>query len=145
MKSKTINVTASGVRPTDTGASFRSVPGVDLDIVLTLPDGRVLEGEVTLLPDVSTRAKHARAATGWSGCFAAETGSSYTTWGSPDNWLDGRTWAVVRDLENWRAVLAAIGAAAINAAGSPAAKPAGERDVNELLAAQDAVTVRPAH
>jgi len=69
---------------------------VDLDVVVTLADGRSLTGEVTLLP--------------------REDGSpGYAIWGAPDNWLDGRTWAVVRDLPNYREVLDAIESAAVEA------------------------------
>src|SRR5208282_673685 len=42
-------VVATGVRTTDTGASYRGTLGVDVDVVVTLADGRTLTGEVTLL------------------------------------------------------------------------------------------------
>jgi hypothetical protein len=97
---KDLIVVASGVRPTDTGASGRQGPGVDLDIKVTLPDGRVLDGEVTLLPAEDGRPK-------------------YAVWGVPENWLDSRTWRVVRELPNYREVLDAIEVAAVDAAGVP--------------------------
>jgi hypothetical protein len=93
-----LSVVATGVRATTTGASFRGVAGVDLDVVVSLPDGRTLTGEVTLLPSESDATR-------------------YAVWGAPDNWLDGRTWGVVRSLSDYREVLDAIESAAVDAAG----------------------------
>jgi hypothetical protein len=94
-----LSVKAWNVRATETGAS----DGVDLDVEVTLPDGRVLDGEVTLRP-------------------AADGRPRYTSWGgSPDYWLDPQTWGVIRELSNYADVLDAIEAAAADAViGAPA-------------------------
>jgi hypothetical protein len=66
----TVTVVASNPRPTDTGAEGKHGAGVDVDVRVTLPDGQVVEGEVTLLP--------AEDGTAW-----------YEAWGSADNWVSG--------------------------------------------------------
>jgi len=62
-----ITVTASDARPIDTGVAR----GVDVDVRVTFPDGRTLDGEVTLLPALQGRPR-------------------YESWGQPGNWIDGR-------------------------------------------------------
>lgn len=65
-----INVTASNARKTDTGASYKGVPGVDVDVVVTMPEGATIHGAVTLLPRED----------GLPGMVA---------WGDPGNWVSG--------------------------------------------------------
>ena len=79
-----ITVTAGAATETTTGAEG----GIDVDFTATI-DGRELDGECTLLRDHTGR---------WG------------AWGGPDHWLDGATWAQVRDLADdvRRAVLDAI-------------------------------------
>ena len=44
------SVTASNPRETTTGMSYRGVPATDVDVRVEFVDGRVLVGEVTLMP-----------------------------------------------------------------------------------------------
>lgn len=65
--------------------------GKDVGFDLTMDDGTVLSGEVTLLPH--------------------EDGSpGYGAWGAPDNWLDGATLSRLRKLPDYEftAILNAI-------------------------------------
>lgn len=84
------NITASNVRPSDcsdhTGA-------LDLDVSIVLSDVTI-DGEVTLLP--------------------AEDGSGYSSWGSPDHWVDGNILVALRGMDNERysALLSALAAEA---------------------------------
>jgi hypothetical protein len=68
-----IDVTASNVRPTDTGVRH----GVDVDVTVAI-DGRTMGGEVTLVPGDYDRTR-------------------YVAWGAPDNWVDSRLLAWLPD------------------------------------------------
>jgi hypothetical protein len=93
-----IAVSASNPRATSTGVER----GVDVDFELILPDGRKLSGEVTLLPSEDGR-------------------PVYRPWGAPDNWIDGRTLDVIRDLNTreWDEVVDAIEFETSRVAGAP--------------------------
>lgn len=65
-----INVTASNARTTDTGASYKGTPGVDVDVRVRLPNGETVPGAVTLLPREDGR-------------------EGLASWGGPDNWVSG--------------------------------------------------------
>jgi hypothetical protein len=70
-----LTVTASNARPTDTGASSRRGPGVDVDVTITA--GPTVRGSVTLLPHEDGR-------------------HGYGRWGERSHWIDGR---LLSDLE----------------------------------------------
>lgn len=63
--------------------------GLDVDFTLTLSDGTEIDGEATLLPHEDGR-------------------PGYGAWGAPDNWVDGRTLAAIRDRDDLREILAVI-------------------------------------
>jgi hypothetical protein len=90
-------VVASNPRPTDTGTRR----GVDIDVSVTLPDGRVIDGEVTLCP--------------------AEDGRPvYESWGpSADFWVSGKLLQELFSVEAYRDTLDAIESAASDVAGHP--------------------------
>lgn len=90
--SLTIAVEASHARPSTTGVD----DGYDVDVCVTLPDGTEIDGEVTLLRRT------------W------EVNSPWGAWGTPNNWLDGRTLASLRELDHddYRDALDAIESAA---------------------------------
>jgi|HubBroStandDraft_1064217.scaffolds.fasta_scaffold914126_1 hypothetical protein len=90
-----VTVAASNARATSTGVTG----GLDVDFRCVV-DGAELEGEVTLVPD-------------------EQDGTTYQAWGSPDNWIDGRTVAALRDLDrdSYRHVLDAIESACSAVAG----------------------------
>jgi len=96
-----IKVYASNARPTTTGVEA----GVDVDVSVTLPDGREIDGEVTLLPAEDGRPR-------------------FEAWGSPENWM---SWGLLRDLRAMtdgnagalRDILSDIASAAGDAAGAP--------------------------
>jgi hypothetical protein len=90
-----VTVTASNARMTDHGVQ----DGVDVDFE-AIVDGNLLVGEVTLVPD-------------------EQDGTTYQAWGSPDNWVDGRTVTALRDLDrdSYRHVLDAIESACSAVAG----------------------------
>lgn len=92
-------VTAGKVTTTSTGAEYRGVPGVDVDVMVKLPDGRSIDGAVTLLQ--------------------AEDGSGrWVAWGDPENWVSGNVLSAIRgyDQAEYRDVLDAIEAEAAAAA-----------------------------
>lgn len=94
------HVTAGTTRETTTGVER----GRDVDVTVVLPDGGVVEGEVTLLPAEDGRAVYER-------------------WGDPANWVDGRLLRALRaaypDHGEFRAALGELDAVAGGAAGRP--------------------------
>jgi hypothetical protein len=93
-----IEATARNARETDTGASYKGVPGTDVDVSVTMPDGSVVTGEVTLLP--------------------RENGQpGLTSWGDPGNWISSGLLAALKRLDgaDFSDALDAIEAAAQSA------------------------------
>ncbi len=89
----TTKVIAGDATETTTGVER----GLDVPVTVTLPDGREVEGEVTLLP--------------------AEDGRpTYESWGEPDHWVDGRLLRELRkafpDYSDLRKILARLAAIA---------------------------------
>jgi len=101
MDSDQVHVHASNARATSTGASYRDVPGTDVDVTVTLPSGETVTGEVTLLPRADGR-------------------PGLTAWGSPDNWVSGRLLSAIYAAcgDGYRTALDEIEAAAATAATS---------------------------
>ena len=102
---KIMAVTASNVRRSE---CIGDHPGVDVDVTVTLPGGRVVEGEVTLCPAEDGRPR-------------------YESWGgSVDCWVSDGLLSELDILRNaegdpddWRAAIDAIESAASEAAGQP--------------------------
>lgn len=96
----TMTVTAGAASKTTTGVER----GLDVTLTVTLPDGREIEGEVTLLP-------------------AADGRPEYESWGSADQWVESRLLAAVRaaypDYREFREALSEIEAAASAECGLP--------------------------
>ncbi len=96
---ETLTVTAGEASKTATGVER----GLDVGVTVTLPGGRVVEGEVTLLP--------------------AEDGRPvYESWGEPSMWVSGKLLAEVSrayDGDEFRAALRAIASAAARRCGRP--------------------------